>query len=796
MTPIESRIAAELAVKPPQVVAAVALLDGGATVPFIARYRKEATGGLDDVQLRTLQERLTYLRELEERRAVILQSIEEQGKLTPQLRQSLETADTKQRLEDLYLPFKPKRRTKAQIAREAGLDVLAQALLADPTLDPQSEAARYLKAPFTTEQGENPGVPDAKAALEGARHVLMEQFAEDAGLVGELREHLRAGARLVSKVAQGKEEAGAKFRDYFDYQEPLAAIPSHRALALLRGRKEEILQIALKLPEELEEPVQTAAAAEVLNSCERKIAARVGIASRGRRGDTWLLQTACWTWQVKLAWQLEGELLSELRERAEEEAIRVFARNLHDLLLAAPAGPRATMGLDPGLRTGVKVAVVDRTGKVLETATIYPHAPRNDWDGALQVLSVIAKKHGVDLVSIGNGTASRETDKLASDLSKRHPDLELTKIVVSEAGASVYSASELASRELPGLDVTLRGAVSIARRLQDPLAELVKIDPKSIGVGQYQHDVNQTKLARSLDAVVEDCVNAVGVDVNTASPALLARISGLSESLAGAIVRHRDEKGAFRTREALREVPRLGAKTFEQAAGFLRINDGENPLDRSAVHPEAYPLVQRILAQLNKPLAQVMGDAHVLRQIDAARFTDERFGLPTVQDLLRELEKPGRDPRPEFKSAVFQEGVEDLKDLTAGMVLEGVVTNVTNFGAFVDVGVHQDGLVHISMMAERFVKDPRELVKAGDVVKVKVLEVDLQRRRIALTMRLGDVAARARPEGARQGVGERQAVGGRGRPQPRATSRPDSQRKEQPQANGVMADALRRAMKR
>ena len=792
MVPIESRIAAELAVKPPQVIAAVALLDGGATVPFIARYRKEATGGLDDAQLRTLQERLTYLRELEERRAAILKSIEEQGHLTPQLRQSLEAAETKQRLEDLYLPFKPKRRTKAQIAREAGLDALAHALLGDPTLDPQSEAARYLKAPFTTEQGENPGVPDAKAALEGARQVLMEQFAEDAGLVGELREHLRAGARLVSKVAAGKEEAGAKFRDYFDYQEPLEAIPSHRALALFRGRKEEVLHIALKLPEELGEAVQPSAPAEALNSLERKIAARFDIASRGRAGDAWLLQTARWTWQVKLAWQLEGELLSDLRERAEEEAIRVFARNLHDLLLAAPAGPRATMGLDPGLRTGVKVAVVDRTGKVLETATIYPHAPRNDWDGALHELASIAKRHAVDLVSIGNGTASRETDRLASDLIKRLPDLELTRIVVSEAGASVYSASELASRELPGLDVTLRGAVSIARRLQDPLAERVKIDPKSIGVGQYQHDVNQTKLARSLDAVVEDCVNAVGVDVNTASPALLARISGLSESLAAAIVRHRDEKGAFRNREALREVPRLGAKTFEQAAGFLRINDGENPLDRSAVHPEAYPLVQRILAQLHKPIVEVMGDSHALRQIDAARYTDERFGLPTVRDILRELEKPGRDPRPEFKSAVFQEGVEDLKDLTPGMVLEGVVTNVTNFGAFVDVGVHQDGLVHISMMSERFVKDPRELVKAGGVVKVKVLEVDLQRRRIALTMRLGDASPRARSEGGRQSVGEP----GRGRPQqPRTGSRPDSRRRDEPQGNGVMADALRRAMK-
>jgi uncharacterized protein len=792
MATIESRIAAELSVKPQQVIAAVGLLDGGATVPFIARYRKEATGGLDDAQLRLLQERLTYLRELEERRAAILKSIEEQGKLTPELRQSLEAADTKQRLEDLYLPFKPKRRTKAQIAREAGLDELARGLLADPTLDPQAAAARYLKAPFTTEHGENPGVPDAKAALEGARQVLMEQFAEDAALVGTLREHLRASAQLVSRLAEGKEEAGAKFRDYFDYREPLGAIPSHRALALFRGRKEEILQLALKLPEELEAAAGASSAApETLNSCERKIAARFDIASRGRPADAWLLQTARWTWQVKLAWQLEGELLAELRERAEEEAIRVFARNLHDLLLAAPAGPRATMGLDPGLRTGVKVAVVDRTGKVLDTATIYPHAPRNDWDGALHALASLARKHAVDLVSIGNGTASRETDRLAGDLIKRHPDLKLTRIVVSEAGASVYSASELASRELPGLDVMLRGAVSIARRLQDPLAELVKIDPKSIGVGQYQHDVNQTKLARSLDAVVEDCVNAVGVDVNTASPALLARISGLSESLAAAIVRHRDEHGAFRTREGLREVPRLGAKTFEQAAGFLRINDGGDPLDRSAVHPEAYPLVQRILADLRKPLAEVMGDARALRQIDAARYTDERFGLPTVRDILGELEKPGRDPRPEFKSAVFQEGVEELKDLAPGMVLEGVVTNVTNFGAFVDIGVHQDGLVHISMMSERFIKDPRELVKAGDVVKVKVLEVDLQRRRVALTMRLGEAAPRGRPESGRAGPGARD----RGRP-PHPGSQPHAHRNAEPQGNGVMADALKRALKR
>ena len=788
MVPIESRIAAELAARPQQVIAAVALLDGGATVPFIARYRKEATGGLDDAQLRTLQERLAYLRELEERRAAILKSIEEQAKLTPELRQSIESADSKQRLEDLYLPYRPKRRTKGQIAREAGLDVLAVALLADPCLDPQAEAAQYLKAPFATEHGENPGVADVKAALDGARQVLMEEFAEDATLAGELREYLRDTAWLVSRVEAGKEEAGAKFRDYFDYREPLKAIPSHRALALLRGRREEILQLTLKLPEEIE--ALAPASSEALNPCERKIAAHFQVSNQGRPGDAWLSQTVRWTWQVKLAWRLEGELLSELRAQAEEEAIGVFARNLHDLLLAAPAGPRCTMGLDPGLRTGVKVAVVDRTGKVLETATIYPHAPRNDWVGSLHVLATLARMHSVDLISIGNGTASRETDRLAAELIKGHPELKLTKIVVSEAGASVYSASELASRELPGLDVSLRGAVSIGRRLQDPLAELVKIEPKSIGVGQYQHDVNQTKLARSLDAVVEDCVNAVGVDVNTASPALLARISGLSASLAEAIVRYRDENGAFANRDGLRQVPRLGAKTFEQAAGFLRVNGGESPLDRSAVHPEAYPLVERMLADLGRPLAQVMGESRVLRQIDPARYTDARFGLPTVQDILRELEKPGRDPRPEFKTAVFQEGVEDLKDVAPGMLLEGVVTNVTNFGAFVDIGVHQDGLVHISMMAHRFVKDPRELVKAGDVVKVKVLEVDLQRRRIALSMKL-DEAARG-PSGPASGRGA-----DRGRtPPPHPRPRAPAVRVSEPQGHGVLAEALARALKR
>jgi protein Tex len=819
MLSIESRLASELAVKPQQVAAAVALLDAGSTVPFIARYRKEATEGLDDAQLRTLEERLGYLRELEERRAAILKSIEEQGKLTGELKVAIAGADTKQRLEDLYLPYKPKRRTKAMIAREAGLDGLAAALLANPGLDPETEAAKYLKAAFTTDNGENPGAPDAKAALDGARQILMEQFAEDAQLLGELREHLQENGQLVAKVAAGKEETGAKFRDYFDYREPIEAIPSHRGLALFRGRKEEILQLALKLPEELvEQPAGTAPAAVTpFNSCERRIAAHFQIADQGRPADAWLLQTARWTWQVKLGWQLEGELFSALRERAEEEAIRVFARNLHDLLLAAPAGPRATMGLDPGLRTGVKVAVVDRTGKVVETATIYPHAPRNDWDGSLHVLGAIAKKHDVDLISIGNGTASRETDKLAADLMKRNPELKLTRIVVSEAGASVYSASELASRELPGLDVTLRGAVSIARRLQDPLAELVKIDPKSIGVGQYQHDVSQTRLARSLDAVVEDCVNAVGVDVNTASPALLARISGLSASLAEAVVRHRDENGAFTSREALKKVPRLGAKTFEQAAGFLRISGGENPLDSSAVHPEAYPVVERILADLARPLAALTGDTRALKQVEAKRYTDERFGLPTVQDILRELEKPGRDPRPEFKTAAFQDGVEDLKDLTPGMLLEGVVTNVTNFGVFVDIGVHQDGLVHISMMSHKFIKDPRELVKAGDVVKVKVLEVDLQRKRIALTMKLdeargGHPPARAQPESP---AGSRSAPPSRGRDSQQrgreqerrpADGRAPDRRPAKPRepdrsagpsnSNGVMAEALARALKR
>jgi protein Tex len=801
MLSIESRLATELSAGVKQIAAAVALLDAGSTVPFIARYRKEATGGLDDTQLRTLEERLTYLRELEERRASILAGIEEQGKLTEPLRAALEAADTKQRLEDLYLPYKPKRRTKAQIARETGLEALAASLLAAPALDPEVEAAKYLKPPFKTAEGDNAGVPDTKSALEGARQILMEQFAEEAELLGALREYLLGAGLMVSRVAAGKEETGAKFRDYFDYKEPLASVPSHRALALFRGRKEEVLQLALQLPEDLAAGMTNASAAAAppsqLNPCERKIAARFGVSDRGRPADGWLLQTVRWTWQVKLAWQLEGELFSALREKAEEEAIRVFAQNLHDLLLAAPAGPRATMGLDPGLRTGVKVAVVDRTGKLLDTATVYPHAPRNDWDGALRELARLVLKHGVDLISIGNGTASRETDKLAGELEKKLPDARITKIVVSEAGASVYSASQLASHEFPDLDVSLRGAVSIARRLQDPLAELVKIDPKSIGVGQYQHDVSQTKLARSLDAVVEDCVNAVGVDVNTASPALLARISGLSASLAEGIVRHRNENGPFADREALKKVPRLGAKTFEQAAGFLRIQDGTNPLDRSAVHPEAYPIVERILTDLGRPLSGLMGDAQALKRVDAARYTDEHFGLPTVRDILRELEKPGRDPRPEFRTAAFQEGVEDLKDLKPGMLLEGVVTNVTNFGAFVDIGVHQDGLVHISMMSHRFIKDPRELVKAGDVVKVKVLEIDLQRRRIALTMKLDEAPARKPVEGGGTDPTRRQAEG-RG-PTPAPARRSDTPRGGQPprepSGNGTMAEALAQALK-
>ncbi|KAF1047695.1 MAG: Protein YhgF [Herbaspirillum frisingense] len=733
---IEQRLALELVAKPVQVAAAIALLDEGATVPFIARYRKEATGGLDDTQLRLLEERLRYLRELEDRRAAIIASIEEQGKMTPALLDAITHAEDKTRLEDLYLPYKPKRRTKAQIAAEAGLTELADALLNDPNLNPEEEAAKYLKPAFTTDNGDNPGVADTKAALDGARQILMERFSEDAELLQSLREYLTEHGVVESKVADGKQEAGEKFADYFDYSETFSTIPSHRALALFRGRREEMLNVVLRLDTEEEKPKWDAPH----NPCEGRIASRFGVSNKGRPADKWLSDTVRWAWRVKVFMHLETELMTGLREKAEAEAINVFARNLKDLLLAAPAGPRATMGLDPGLRTGVKVAIVDATGKVVATDTIYPHQPRNDWHGSLHSLSQLAEKHKVSLISIGNGTASRETDKLAQDLIKLRPELKLTKIVVSEAGASVYSASEFASKELPELDVSLRGAVSIARRLQDPLAELVKIDPKSIGVGQYQHDVSQSQLARSLDAVVEDCVNAVGVDVNTASAPLLARVSGLNASVAQSIVSYRDMKGMFTSRAGLREVPRLGDKTFEQAAGFLRVMNGENPLDASAVHPESYPLVEKILADIKKDVKSVVGQTSLLKSLSPAKYADEKFGVPTVTDILKELDKPGRDPRPEFTTATFKEGVEEIKDLRPDMILEGVVTNVAAFGAFVDIGVHQDGLVHISALSNTYVKDPHTVVKAGQVVKVKVLEVDEKRKRIALTMRLNDTA--------------------------------------------------------
>lgn len=733
---IEQRLAVELVARPEQVAAAVALLDEGATVPFIARYRKEATGGLDDIQLRLLEERLSYLRELEARRSTIISAIEEQNKMTPALLDMLLHAEDKTRLEDLYLPYKLKRRTKAQIAAEAGLTALADALLNDPQLQPEEVATSYLKPPFTTDNGDNPGVADTKAALDGARQILMERFAEDATLLQTLREIVTEHGIVESKVIDGKQDAGEKFADYFDYSETLSTIPSHRALALFRGRREEMLNVMLRLDTEAEKPKWDAPH----NPCEGRIAARFGISNKNRPADKWLADTVRWAWRVKIFMHLDTELMTALRERAEVEAINVFARNLKALLLAAPAGQHATMGLDPGLRTGVKVAVVDATGKVVDTAVIYPHQPRNDWDGSLHLLAQLAAKHQVSLISIGNGTASRETDKLAQDLIKLRPELKLTRIVVSEAGASVYSASEFASKELPDMDVSLRGAVSIARRLQDPLAELVKIDPKSIGVGQYQHDVGQTQLARSLDAVVEDCVNAVGVDVNTASAPLLARVSGLSSSVAQSIVSYRDLKGAFTSRAALRAVPRLGDKTFEQAAGFLRVMGSDNPLDASAVHPESYPLVQKILADLNKDVKSVIGDVRLLKSLNPAKYADAQFGVPTVTDILNELEKPGRDPRPEFTTATFKEGVEDIRDLRPDMILEGVVTNVAAFGAFVDIGVHQDGLVHISALSNTFVKDPHTVVKAGQVVKVKVLEVDEKRKRIALTMRLSDAA--------------------------------------------------------
>ena len=754
LAPIEHRIAIELNVRPAQVNAAIALLDEGATVPFIARYRKEVTGGLDDTQLRTLEERLGYLRELEERRAAILASIDEQGKLTPELKAEIEDAETKQRLEDLYLPYKQKRRTKAQIAREAGIEPLALALLENPELTPDEEAGKYLNA--------EAGFADTKAVLDGARQILMEKFAEDADLLAQLREYLKEHGHIRSKVVEGKEAEGAKFRDWFDFAEPIEAMPSHRALALLRGRNEGMLGVSLVLDSELDEE----AIKPGPNPCEQRIAARFGIRHQNRPADKWLQDTVRWTWKIKVFTHLELELMNELRERAEEEAIRIFGKNLKDLLLAAPAGQHVTMGVDPGIRTGCKLAIVDATGKMLDHATIYPHEPRCDWDGSISTIARLAAKHGVSLVAIGNGTASRETDKLVQDVMKKYPEARLTKIVVSEAGASVYSASELAAKEFPDLDVSIRGAVSIARRLQDPLAELVKIEPKSIGVGQYQHDVSQSKLARNLDAVVEDCVNAVGVDVNTASVPLLTRISGLNASLASNIVNYRDTHGAFRSRDALKKVPRLGDKTFEQAAGFLRVPNGDNPLDASSVHPEAYPLVEKIIVDLEKPIKELLGDSRALKSINASRYTDERFGLPTVQDILKELEKPGRDPRPEFKTATFTDGVEKVSDLRPGMILEGVVTNVAAFGAFVDIGVHQDGLVHVSALSNTFVKDPHSVVKAGQVVKVKVLEVDLQRQRIALTMRMGDEPTQGKRH---EGAPASRSNPGQVRPQQRST---------------------------
>ena len=735
MDKIVLQIAAELKVRPQQVATAVELLDGGATVPFIARYRKEATDGLDDIQLRELEARLAYLRELEERRAAVLKSIDEQGKLTPELRAAIEAAPTKQELEDLYLPYKPKRRTKGMIAREAGLEPLADKLFADPTLEPLAEAAAFVNA--------DAGFADAPAVLDGVRDLLSERWAEDAVLVGKLREWLWAEALFQSKLVDGKDGThadAAKFRDYFDYAEPIRTVPSHRALAVFRGRTQEWLDAKLVLDEEVVPGKPTLA--------EGRIASHLGWSHGKRAGDELIRKTVAWTWKVKLSLSLERDLFARLREDAEAVAIKVFADNLRDLLLAAPAGKRVVMGLDPGIRTGVKVAVVSDTGKVLATDTVYPHEPRCDWEGSLHALGRHVATHGVNLIAIGNGTASRETDKLALELIKRieklAPDVKIDKVVVSEAGASVYSASEFASKELPDLDVSLRGAVSIARRLQDPLAELVKIDPKSIGVGQYQHDVNQSGLARSLDAVVEDCVNAVGVDLNTASAPLLARVSGLSPAVAASIVRWRDANGAFRTRQQLLDVSGLGPRTFEQAAGFLRIRDGENPLDMTGVHPETYPVVEKMLATTGRPVAELMGRADVLRTLKPEVFATERFGAITVKDILAELEKPGRDPRPHFQVARFNEGVEDLKDLQPGMVLEGTVSNVAQFGAFVDLGVHQDGLVHVSQLSNKFVNDAREVVKTGQTVKVRVLEVDLARKRISLTMKLD---APAKPAG-------------------------------------------------
>ncbi|MEV8363679.1 Tex family protein [Streptomyces niveus] len=786
-TSIEGRIAGELGVRERQVKAAVELLDGGSTVPFIARYRKEATEMLDDAQLRTLEERLRYLRELEERRTAILESVREQGKLDEALEAQIRAADTKSRLEDIYLPFKPKRRTKAQIAREAGLEPLADGLLNNPSVDPLTAAAAFVDT--------DKGVADAAAALDGARAVLTERFSEDADLIGELRERMWTRGRLTAKVREGKGNAtegpAAKFADYFDFAEAFTALPSHRMLALFRGEKEEVLDLSL-------EPESADADADALpgpSAYENMVARRFGVADRGRPGDKWLGDTVRWAWRTRILVHLGIDLRLRLRTAAEDEAVRVFASNLRDLLLAAPAGTRATLGLDPGFRTGVKVAVVDATGKVVGIDTIYPHVPANKWDESLAKLARLCAEHSVDLIAIGNGTASRETDKLAGELITKHPELKLTKVMVSEAGASVYSASAFASQELPDLDVSIRGAVSIARRLQDPLAELVKIDPKSIGVGQYQHDLSEVKLSRSLDAVVEDCVNGVGVDVNTASAPLLSRVSGIGAGLAENIVAHRDSNGPFRSRRALKDVARLGPKAYEQCAGFLRIRDGDDPLDASSVHPEAYPVVRAMVKTTGSEVASLMGNAGAVRSLRPADFVSEAFGLPTVTDILRELEKPGRDPRPAFKTATFKDGVEKIGDLTTGMVLEGVVTNVAAFGAFVDVGVHQDGLVHVSAMSRTFVKDPRDVVKPGDVVRVKVREVDIPRKRISLTLRLDD---EEQPPAGGAGTDERapqQRRGGKGRgPAGGDRSAPKRQPKSAPApTNSAMADALRRA---
>ncbi|NOX77263.1 MAG: RNA-binding transcriptional accessory protein [Gammaproteobacteria bacterium] len=766
---IELRIADELGVRLAQVESAVNLLDEGATVPFISRYRKEVTGGLDDTQLRNLEERLTYLRELEDRRVTVLKSIDEQGKLSEALSIAINGADTKTRLEDLYAPYKKKRRTKAQIAREAGIEPLLDAILTDHTIDPQPLALEYLN--------EEAGFADATAVLDGARQIFMERVAEEADLVGKLRDYVWENGQMTAEVIKGEEQKGAKFADYFEFSEALQKVPSHRALALYRGRTEGVLRLKIAVPgqDDLESPLDR-------GICESMVAAHFLLADEGRAADKWLGECARWAWRVKLSMQLESELNLRLREAAEEEAIRVFGDNIRDLLLAAPAGQRCTMGLDPGLRSGVKAVVVDATGKLLEYVTIFPHAPKNQWDQSLAVLGRLAEKHQVDLVSIGNGTASRETDKLVQELMVKYKNLRLTSLMVSEAGASVYSASELAAREFPELDVTYRGAVSIARRLQDPLAELVKIEPKAIGVGQYQHDVNQTRLAKKLGAVVEDCVNAVGVEINTASAPLLARVAGLSETLAANIVLHREANGAFRHRKQLLKVARLGPKAFEQAAGFLRIREGDNPLDASAVHPEAYPLVEKIIQQSGREITNIIGDKAFLKGLAANDFVDEHFGEPTVRDIFGELEKPGRDPRPEFKTATFKEGIEKLSDLEPGMVLEGVVTNVTNFGAFVDIGVHQDGLAHVSALSEKFVKDPREVVKTGEVVKVKVMDVDIPRKRIGLSMRLTD-ELNAKPKDIK-----------RDRPGARKTApaKPQQGSRQAKPTNSAMADAFAR----